>query len=71
MSNYHITPGQNGYTQDAGKKIRAMNIRAEKIREQQQKEKQAEAFARHYLQDHPDIVPLTGFEIANQHLAER
>lgn len=71
MSKYHVTPGQNGYVQDAGKKIQAMNIRAEKARERAQKEKQAEAFARRYLQEHPDIVPLTGFETANQHLAER
>ena len=67
----HITPGFNGYTSTAGKQIKAINSKARAAAEKERKEREAERFARSYLEEHPETTQLTGYEIVNQHLHER
>ena len=67
----HITPGLNGYTATAGKQIKAINAKARAATEKKEKNREAERFARAYLEEHPETTQLTGYEIVNQHLHER
>ena len=71
MKKAHVTPGANGYTPTAGKQLAAMRAKAERRDKAEKDNETAERICRRYLADNPDVVPLTGYEIANPHLYER
>lgn len=68
---YHITPGENGYTPTAGKQIKAICSKARAVEAEKKKNTAAELFCKRYLNEHSEVTPLTGYEIANPHLYER
>ncbi|MCX4355641.1 MAG: hypothetical protein OSJ43_05375 [Oscillospiraceae bacterium] len=68
---YHVTPGENGYTPTAGKQIRAICGKARAAADAEKKNAEAELRCKIYLNEHPEVAPLTGYEIANLHLYER
>ncbi len=68
---YHVTPGENGYTSSAGKQIKAICGKARAEAEAEKKNAKAEHCCKIYLNEHPEVVPFTGYEIANPHLHER
>ena len=71
MKKPHVIPGANGYTPTAGKQLAAMRAKAEQKDKAKKDNEIAERICRRYLADNPDVVPLTGYEIANPHLYER
>lgn len=68
---YHITPGKNGYTSTAGKQIKVICGKARAAEAEEKKKAAAELFCKRYLNDHPEVTPLTGYETAIPHLYER